>query len=108
MIVVMSLLLVVIIGSFGTNPGFKLVNNADVPGIAEEFTRAFKVARTLRCDVPLGSHPAMYNMEQKYAKLAAGGANPFIDPAGYKLEVDIAEAMFRAVLAEQQKAAAGR
>jgi hypothetical protein len=25
---------------------------------------------------------------------------------GYKLEVDIAEAMFRAVLAEQQKAAA--
>ncbi len=97
---------VVIIGSFGTNPGFKLVNNADVPGIAEEFTRAFKVARTLPCDVPLGSHPAMYNMEQKYAKLAAGGPNPFIDPAGYKLEVDIAEAMFRAVLAEQQKAAA--
>jgi metallo-beta-lactamase class B len=97
---------VVIIGSFGTNPGFKLVNNADVPAIAEEFTRAFKVARTLRCDVPLGSHPAMYNMEQKYAKLAAGGPNPFIDPAGYTLEVDIAEAMFRAVLAEQQKAAA--
>jgi metallo-beta-lactamase class B len=97
---------VVIIGSFGTNPGFRLVNNADVPGIAEEFNRAFKVARTLPCDVPLGSHPAMYNMEQKYAKLAAGGPNPFIDPAGYTLEVDIAEAMFRAVLAEQQKAAA--
>ena len=96
---------VVIIGSFGTNPGFKLVNNADVPGIADEFNHAFTVARTLRCDVPLGSHPAMYNMEQKHAKLAAGGPNPFIDPAGYKLEVDIAEAMFRAVLAEQQKAA---
>jgi hypothetical protein len=45
-------------------------------------------------------------MGQKYAKLAAGGPNPFIDPAGYRLEVDIAEAMFRAVLAEQQKAAA--
>jgi hypothetical protein len=29
---------VVIIGSFGTNPGFKLVNNAEVPGIAENST----------------------------------------------------------------------
>ena len=99
---------VVIIGSFGTNPGFRLVNNADVPDIAAEFERAFKVAHSLPCDVPLGSHPAMYNLDEKYARLAKGGPNPFIDPAGYTLEVDIAEAMFRAVLAEQQKAAAGR
>ena len=96
---------VVIIGSFGTNPGFRLVNNAEVPGIADEFRRAFKVARSLPCDVPLGSHPGMYNMDAKYAKLKAGGANPFIDPSGYTLEVDIDEAMFLAVLAEQQKAA---
>src|SRR6185369_7170941 len=44
---------VVIIGSFGTNPGFKLVNNAETPGIADEFNRAFKAARALPCDVPL-------------------------------------------------------
>jgi metallo-beta-lactamase class B len=48
----------------------------------------------------------MYNLQEKYAKLKAGGPNPFIDPQGYKVEVDIAEAMFRAVLAAQQKAAA--
>jgi metallo-beta-lactamase class B len=95
---------VVIIGSFGTNPGFRLVNNKEVPGIADEFARAFKVARSLPCDVPLGSHPGMYNLDEKYAKLGKGGLSPFIDPAGYKLEVDIDEAMFRAVLAEQQKA----
>ncbi len=94
---------VVIIGSFGTNPGFTLVNNTEAPGIAEEFNRAFKVARALPCDVPLGSHPGMYNLDEKYAKLGKGGPNPFIDPAGYKLEVDIDEAMFRAVLAEQMK-----
>ena len=82
------------------------MNNTDTPQIAEEFARAFKVARSLKCDVPLGSHPGMYNMTEKYSKLAGGGANPFIDPAGYVLEVDIDEAMFRAVLAEQQKAAA--
>jgi len=96
---------VVIIGSFGTNPGFKLVNNTETPRIADEFERAFKVARSLKCDVPLGSHPGMYNMTEKYSKLTSGGANPFIDPAGYLLEVDIDEAMFRAVLAEQRNAA---
>ena len=43
-----------------------------------------------------------------HSKLTRGGPNPFIDPAGYLLEVDIDEAMFRAVLAEQQKAASAR
>ena len=97
---------VVIIGSFGTNPGFRLVNNPTVPGIVDEFNQTFKVARELPCDVPLGSHPGMYNLDEKFAKMGSGGANPFIDPEGYKLEVDIDEAMFRAVLAEQQNAAA--
>jgi metallo-beta-lactamase class B len=96
---------VVIIGSLGTNPGFRLVNNTETPAIAEEFARAFKASRALPCDVPLGSHPGMYNMQAKYARLAAGAPNPFIDPDGYRLELDIDEAMFRAVLAEQQKAA---
>src|SRR5882672_6514590 len=98
---------VVIIGSVGVNPGFKLVNNTDVPQIADEFTRAFKVLRSLPCDVPLASHPAMYNLADKYARIAQGGPNPFIDPAGYKAELDLTEAMFHAVLAAQQKAASG-
>ena len=98
---------VVIICSLGVNPGFKLVNNEEVPGIAEEFTRAFEAMRSLPCDVPLGSHPGMYNMKEKYAKLEQGGPNPFIDPAGYRTELDIDEAMFHAVLAQQQKAVLG-
>jgi metallo-beta-lactamase class B len=97
---------VVIIGSLGVNPGFKLVNNTDVPQIAEEFARAFKVMRSLPCDVPLASHPAMYNMAEKHAKLAAGGPNPFIDPAGYNAELNLTEAMFHAVL-DAQKATSG-
>jgi metallo-beta-lactamase class B len=95
---------VVIIGSLGVNPGIKLVNNAADPQIVEEFTRAFQVSRSLPCDVPLGSHPGMYNMKEKYAKLKAGGANPYIDPVGYKTELDIDEAMFHAVLAQQNAA----
>jgi metallo-beta-lactamase class B len=98
---------VVIIGSLGVNPGVKLVNNTDVPNIVAEFVRAFQVSRALPCDIPLGSHPGMFNLQEKYAKLGRGGANPYIDPAGYKTELDIDEAMFHAVLAQQQKDAAG-
>lgn len=96
---------VVIVGSLGVNPGFQLVNNADVPGIADEFRRAFKVSRALPCDVPLASHPAMYRLAEKYQRLDKGGLNPFIDPAGYVRELDLTEAMFQAVLAAQQKLA---
>jgi mono/diheme cytochrome c family protein len=46
----------------------------------------------------------MFDMKAKYAKLKAGGANPYIDPAGCKREFDVTEAMFHAVL-DQQKAA---
>src|SRR6266853_3463186 len=81
---------VVIIGSVGVNPGFILVNNKDVPEIADEYRRSFRVLRSLPCDIPLGSHPAMYGMAEKYAKLGKG-PNPFIDPQGYKTEVNLME-----------------
>jgi metallo-beta-lactamase class B len=93
---------VVIIGSLGVNPGFKLVNNAEIPRQADEYRRAFKLSRTLPCDVPLASHGAMYNLADKYARIGKG-PNPFVDPAGYKAELDLDEAMFNAVLAAQQK-----
>ena len=96
----------VIIGSLGVNPGFQLVNNKDVPQMAQEYARAFKASRALPCDIPLGSHPGMYHMAEKYAKLGKGGPNPYVDPAGYQAELDLDEAMYHAVLDAQTKAAA--
>jgi metallo-beta-lactamase class B len=95
---------VVIVGSVGVNPGFVLVNNAQVPQIAEEYQRSFRVLRSLPCDIPLGSHGAMYNLAEKYARIGKG-PNPFIDPAGYKVEIDLEEQIFRTELERQQKAA---
>jgi len=92
-----------IIGSMGVNPGTRLVNNPNNPTIAEEYARGFKVMHALPCDVPLGSHGAMYNMTAKHAKVGAGGPNPFIDPQGYKSEIDLVEGVFTSVLAEQRK-----
>ena len=71
------------------------------PPVIEEFHRSFTAVRALPCDVPLGDHPAEYNMQQKYAKLQSDGANPFIDRAGCFAEADVQEAMFHAILNEQ-------
>jgi len=75
------------------------------PAIMQEFERSFKLVRSLPCDIPLGDHPAQYFMQDKYAKIRQGGQNPFVDPANCNTEAEMEEAMFRAILTEQQKAA---
>ncbi len=93
---------VVIIGSMGSNPGFQFVNNPDNPTIADQYRQGFAVLRSLEPDIPLASHPAMYNMVQKWEQLG-GASNPFIDPDGYWAEIDSVEQLFLDVLAEQQR-----
>jgi metallo-beta-lactamase class B len=93
---------VVIIGSMGSNPGFQFVNNPTNPTIADQYKQGFAVLRSLSPDIPLASHPAMYNMAAKYAQIGAS-SNPFVDPAGYRTEMDAVEELFRAVLAEQER-----
>ena len=80
--------------------------NNVAPAIEEEFNRTFKVVRSLPCDVPLGDHPAQYNMQAKHARLNKEGVqNPFFDGANCSLEADIQEAMYRATLDGQRKSA---
>jgi metallo-beta-lactamase class B len=95
---------VVIIGSMGVNPGFILVNNPDTPKIAEEYMHGFDVMRGLKCDIPLGSHPAMFRLQEKYPKLGQG-PNPYIDPQGYKNEVEIEYSAFKSTYDQQLKGA---
>ena len=97
---------VVIVGSPNVNEGYKLVNNAAYPQIASDYERGFQVLKSLPCDVFLGAHGDYYGMEEKYARIKDGGANPFIDPDGYKNYVNEREQAFRAELAKQKAAAA--
>lgn len=97
---------VVIIGSMGSNPGFQFVNNRQNPTIADQYRRGFAVLKSLEPDVPLASHPAMYNMVAKWERLG-GATNPFIDPEGYRAEIETVERLFLDVVAEQERAAAG-
>jgi metallo-beta-lactamase class B len=78
------------------------------PAIAAELDHSFAVVRKLPCDVPLGDHPAQYGMFEKYSNVQSGRPTPFIDRANCLAEADIQEAMYRAVVAEQEKAPARR
>jgi metallo-beta-lactamase class B len=90
---------VVIVGSVSLNAAV-LVNNTAYPEIADDFVRSFKTLRSLHADVFLGSHTGFYQMTEKYAKLAQGGPNPYIDPQGYQSLIDSSEKAFNDRLAE--------
>ena len=44
----------------------------------------------------------MYNLNEKYPKVRAGGANPFIDPQGFQNEVIIQETALNNELKRQE------
>lgn len=95
---------VVIVGSPNVNPGYKLVDNALYPKIAQDYESTFRVLRSLACDYFLGAHGNYFDMETKYARLQKGDSTPFIDPDGYRTYVAQREQIFRAELAKQRSA----
>ena len=83
--------------------------NTLTPPVIEEFERTFKVFRALPCDVPLGDHPAQYDMQAKHSYIGkAGVANPFVAGHACAQEADVQEAMFRAQIAQQAGGATAR
>jgi len=95
---------VVIICSVGVNPNFQLYKNPDRPGIVEQYRQSHARLRALPADVPLGSHPAMYRMDEKYPRIGQV-PNPYIDPEGYLYEIAINEQAMNLRLEEQRLAA---
>jgi metallo-beta-lactamase class B len=98
---------VVVIGSPNVNPGYRLVDNAAYPEIADDFAKTFASLKTLHCDVFLGAHGGYYGMIEKYERAKKDShTNPFVDPQGYKAFVEEKERAFRNTLATQQHAKA--
>lgn len=92
----------VIVGSPNVNPGYKLVDNAQYPQIAEDYEKNFRVLKSLQCDLFLGAHGNYFDMETKYARFKGGMATAFVDPDGYKSFVTEKEQAFREDLAKQR------
>jgi metallo-beta-lactamase class B len=95
---------VVIINSPNVNAGYRLVNNAKYPQIAEDYERMFRILKSLHGDIFLGAHGDYYGMVAEYAHMKDGAANPFIDPDGYQRYVAGRQQTFLAELAKQKAA----
>ena len=93
----------VIVGSPNVNAGYILVGNKNYPQIAQDYVKTFTVLKALPCDLFLGAHGAYFGLKAKYDKMKAGGANPFIDPDGYKAYIAEREATFRKEWERQQQ-----
>lgn len=90
--------------SIGVNPNYQLWQNPDRPGIVDEYRYSHAKLRSLDIDVPLGSHPGIYNLAAKYGRIGQT-PNPFIDPEGYLYEIAINEQAMTLRLEEQRRAA---
>ena len=73
----------VVIACGGLQEGAVLVNNTNYPEIADDFARSIATLKALPVDVFLGAHSWFFDLAGKYKRLGSG-ANPYIDPAGYK------------------------
>jgi metallo-beta-lactamase class B len=94
---------VVIIGSPNVNPGYQLITNRDYPEIADDFTKTFRLLKSLPCDIFLGAHGSYYGMEEKFARLQKDPkTNPFVDPEGYRAYVENRDKTFRG-LSQKEK-----
>jgi metallo-beta-lactamase class B len=92
--------------SLAVPDGASLVEPEKYPGVRADFERSLRTLRSLPGDIWLTSHGLEYGRYRKYqASLSAEDpAAPFIDREGYLTSIDEAEARFRKVLADQQRA----
>ena len=58
------------------------------PTIGADYDRAFRVQAALSPDIWLAAHAGFFGLVDKRGKQKAGGANPFIDPEGWKRSVE--------------------
>lgn len=76
-----------------------LTHDPDYPHIAQDYAHTFAVLGAMPCEVFLGEHDYMFDLEGKMARLAAHPAtNPFIDPTGCRRFVDKSKHEFEAAL----------
>lgn len=63
-------------------PGFRFTGDATHPSLVESFRRSITRLSQLPCDIMIGAHPTVSDLDGKLKRRAEQprGANPFIDP----------------------------
>lgn len=88
-----------------STPGYQVVNNPKYPEMVKDYRASMAKMRVLPCDIFLAAHPQQFGMAAKLVALKAhpDGANPFVDPAGYRAYIDEAEADLNNKVAVQSR-----
>jgi metallo-beta-lactamase class B len=81
----------------------RLVGAPTHPGIVADYRKTFAWARQSKADVFLAPHPEMFGMHEKRGKVAAGAANPFVDPGAFGAYIEKLDKAFENALAKQTK-----
>jgi metallo-beta-lactamase class B len=63
-------------------PGFRFTGDASHPSIVDAFRRSIDTVARLRCDIMIGAHPFVGDLDGKWKRHSEhpDGPNPFIDP----------------------------
>lgn len=63
-------------------PGYRFSGDATHPSIVESFRRSITTMAKLPCDIMIGAHPSVSDLDGKLKRRAEqpGGPNPFIEP----------------------------
>jgi metallo-beta-lactamase class B len=95
---------VVFAGSTSVNPGTHLVKSPSYPGIADDYTRSFKVLESLKPEIFLSAHASFFDLDAKRGKVASEGVRAFVDPEGYRRANEAKRAVFEKQLSEERSA----
>ena len=94
----------VIVANMATiNEGKRLVVDPTYPGVADDFAETFRRQKALNIDVWVASHGGQYNLHDKYEPGQRYHPDTFLDPEGFRAEVERLERLYREQLAAEQR-----
>lgn len=95
----------VAIVNMGTiNDGKRLTVNPTYPGVAEDFASTFRKQKVMDIDVWVAAHGSQYHLHNKYKPGQAYNPNTFVDPDGFKAEVERLEQLYLKQVAMEKSA----
>ena len=86
------------------NPGTILRGMAQYPGIGDDYERTFKAQKDMQIDIWLSSHASQFKLHEKYKPGDTYNPDRFVDPAGFKAEVEKLERTYQEQLAKERAA----
>src|SRR5437868_5987480 len=81
-------------------PPFRIIRN--IPTIGDDYARTFKAQKDMSIDIWLASHASQFGLHKKYKPGDPFDPERFVDPQGFKAEVERLEKVYREQLTKER------